>query len=1195
MDLEPGTLPPPPWGEAGGVLFSCLEAMLSDGPDQTLTPSESLLLSDWPAASEALTQLRGRVPDSLIHGLPGSARAFFLAWAYFHLKEQVPWVVVTATREEALALQGDLVTWLPGVDVRLCPSWEVLPLDVEEPDAELIGERLRAFLMLQKGDPGIVVAPLIGALQGTLPPGEWLDRLLIIRKGTELSADLDARLIALGFERVGQVMEAGQFAVRGGLVDLAPPGSPSGPVRIERFGDVVESIRHLDLTSQRSSGEVDEAAVFPAHEVVLSPEIRRAVLSRLRDKLREESLWARMASDLLASTGRFPGWEWHALGVLAEGKKASCLWDHVPEKARVIVLEPAAVMEQAENLVARMDDWDEEAKEEGADLFPVRGMFGDMAFLERALAGGQASGLGLLLQEIPGGTVRNRVTVPARAMAPYYGKFASFVSDVKKGAKEGVVTHLLCHNRGERDRLRELMTEEGLSIRGTGAIDAPLALSIGEIEQGFVVDDLGIQVLPDHDLFRRYRVSRHPRRRRSIAEGRPLASLTELAVGSLAIHVDHGLCRYRGLTPLAVDGVTKDYIQLEFADTEKVYLPTDQIALVQKYVGAEGSPALAKLGGEAWKRTKDRVRKRVAEVARELVALYQARATATKTPLPPDTPWQGEFEDSFAYDLTPGQFRSIRDVKRDLQSGKPMDRLLCGDVGYGKTEVAMRAAFKVVQDKRQVALLAPTTILAQQHTHTFRERMAEYPVRIGMLSRFVAPKDQKEVLAAAASGHLDIIVGTHRLLMKDLRFARLGLLIIDEEHRFGVAQKERLKRLKRDVDVLTLTATPIPRTLHMSLSGIREVSVIDTPPANRLSVATHIGPFEPRMAAEAVRRELHREGQVFYVHNHVRDIERVADRLHKLVPEARLAVAHGQLSEHELEAVMMRFVAGESDVLVCTSIIESGLDMPRVNTLIVERSDVFGLAQLYQLKGRVGRTDRQAYAYFFHPPREKGAMREMARKRLEALQEFRALGSGMHIAMRDMEIRGAGNLLGMDQHGHMDAVGLDLYSSMLASAVAREKGEEILEDFHPEISLAITAFLPGGYIPEEVVKVDFYRRLVDAGTEAEVEAIASELVDRFGPLPEPAQILLKVAAVRPSLKRLGIQRLEELSGWVTLTWHDARIPSTEVVAGWMKKVPPSRIRFDPENRNTVSFRIHKGNEPEATRLDAVRNLLREFG
>jgi transcription-repair coupling factor (superfamily II helicase) len=1151
--------------------------------DPRLNPSLTLLDAVWPAAERALEPLLRRAPRTLVHGLPGSSRAFFLAWAFRHMPGKDPWVVVTPNREEALALQGDLTTWLPGVEVRLCPSWEVLPLDVEEPDAELVGERLRAFLLLQQGGPGIVVAPLVGALQGTLPPTEWLDRLLLVRKGMELPRDLEQRLAALGFERAGQVLEAGQFAVRGGLVDLAPPGSPSGPVRIERFGDVVDSIRHLDLTSQRSSGEVAEVSVFPAHEVVMTPAIRASIVSRLRDKAREDSLWARMAGELLDSSGRFPGWEWHVLGAMSGARPASCLWDHVPPGARVIVLEPAAVAQQAEDLSARIDEWGAEAAEEGADLFPVRGLFGDAVFLRDALAAGRAVGLGLLPQELFGEAAQG-FPVAARLLPPYYGKFASFVSDVRKASAGGVATHLLCHNRGERDRMRELMAEEGI---------APV-LSVGEVEQGFALDDLAFQVLPDHDLFRRYRVSRHPRRRRSIAEGRPLASLSELAVGSLAVHVDHGLCLYRGLTPLTVDAVTKDYIQLEFADTEKVYLPTDQIALVQRYVGAEGSTPLAKLGGEAWNRTKERVRKRVAEVARDLVALYQARAQAVKTPLPPDTPWQGEFEDSFAYDLTPGQARCIREIKKDLQSGRPMDRLLCGDVGYGKTEVAMRAAFKVVQDRRQVAVLAPTTILAQQHAHTFRERMAEYPVRIGMLSRFVPAREQKAVLAAAAAGDLDIVVGTHRLLMKDVRFARLGLLVVDEEHRFGVAQKERLKRLKRDVDVLALTATPIPRTLHMSLSGIREVSVIDTPPENRLSVSTHIGPFDPRMVAEAVRREMHREGQVFYVHNHVRDIERVADRLHRMVPEARLAVAHGQLTEHELESVMAGFVAGESDVLVCTSIVESGLDMPRVNTLIVERSDVFGLAQLYQLKGRVGRTDRQAYAYFFHPPAGKGAMREMARKRLEALQEFRALGSGMHIALRDLEIRGAGNLLGLDQHGHLDAVGLGLYSSMLSAAVAREKGEEVLEDPHPEISIAVTAFLPDGYVPVEVVKVDFYRRLVDAATEAEVEAVREELVDRFGPLPPPATVLMKVALLRPRLRRLGLRRLEEQSGWVTLTWHPARAPEAAVVAGWVRRTPPARLRFDPKDPHTVSFRIIKGNEPDEARLDAVGNLLREL-
>ncbi|MGH7738595.1 MAG: transcription-repair coupling factor, partial [bacterium] len=687
------------------------------------------------------------------------------------------------------------------------------------------------------------------------------------------------------------------------------------------------------------------------------------------------------------------------------------------------------------------------------------------------------------------------------------------------------------------------------------------------------------------------RGGRH-RGRRAIAGGKPLAGLSELGLGDWAVHVDCGLCLYRGLTPLTIDGVTREYIQLEFADSEKIYLPTDQIALVQRYIGAEGSPVLSKLGNEQWGRTKAKVRREIEAIARELMALYSTRQTLKKKPVSADTPWQHEFEDAFLYELTPGQHHAVKDVKRDMESERPMDRLVCGDVGYGKTEVAMRAAFKAVQDKKQVAVLVPTTILAQQHYNTFKERMAEYPVDIQLLSRFKRPSEIKKTIESTREGKTDIVIGTHRLLGKDVRFNRLGLLIIDEEHRFGVAQKEKLKSLKTDVDVLTLTATPIPRTLHMSLSGIREISIIDTPPQNRLSVSTHVGPMDDRLVAEAIRREMNREGQVFYVHNHVRDIERIADQLHKLVPEAKLAVAHGQLSEHELESIMMDFVDREYHVLVCTSIIESGLDMPNVNTLIVERTDLFGLSQLHQLKGRVGRTNRQAYAYFFYP--RHLALRELAQKRLEVLQEFSSLGSGMHIAMKDMEIRGAGNVLGSQQHGTLDSIGFDLYSRMLSQELSQLKGEETAADFTPLLSLGLSAYLPKDYIPEEAVKIEFYRRLVETQDEAGLLEIGEELKDRFGEPPAEAQLLIRIAALRPRVKALGIQRLEALGGWVALQWHPDLAPAPAQVEKWMKQWPPTRIRFSPNDARSISFRVSKGEEGPEGRLATVQNLLKDL-
>ncbi len=1161
-------------------------------PIETPSPKAPLALGEfpWKAAEEALPFLEKRSPHTLLQGTPNSAKAFLLAWLYRKLKEKQPWLVVTPTREEALVLQDDLATWLPEIPVLLCPSWEVLPQDVETPDPELIGERQRVFFNLLRETPCLVLAPLLGALQGTLPPEQWLEEILILKKGSEAPSDLRERLVNLGYESVPQVLRLGQFAARGGILDLASPGSPSGPVRLEFFGDTLESIRPLDILNQRSGGNLEEVHVFPAHEIVLKPGTRQTLKQALREKSQLDpegpsARWAKDALELFQQNSQFPGWEWQALGALAE---RACLFDFLPVKARVFLLEPLALERKWEDLQVTLRGCDHQAREDGSDLYSAEDLFSDIRFLKEALAKGQASALAQLEQDLFKKDPGKSLSIPARSLVPYHGKFATFVSDLKKWIAAGSQVLLWCHNKGERERLSELLRQEGVAPKGNAQLSFPL----GEVEDGFLLEDPSLVVIPDHGLFRRYRGGRK-QRTRTVSGGKPIASLSEIALGDWTVHVECGICLYRGLTPLTVDGITREYIQLEFAESEKVYLPTDQIGMIQRYIGSEGSPVLSKLGGEQWSRAKAKVKREIEAVARELMALYSTRQVLKKKPFSPDSPWQMEFEDSFPYELTPGQHLSVRDIKKDMESERVMDRLVCGDVGYGKTEVAMRAAFKAVQDKRQVALLVPTTVLAQQHFNTFKERMAEYPVEVRMLSRFRSAAEVRKAIEEVRQGKADILIGTHRLLGKDVKFHDLGLLIIDEEHRFGVAQKEKMKSLKHDVDVLTLTATPIPRTLHMSLSGIREISVIDTPPRNRRSVLTQVAPLDDRLVAEAIRREMNREGQVFYVHNHVRDIERVADRLHKLVPEAKLALAHGQLTEHELESVMMDFVDKEYQVLVCTSIIESGLDMPNVNTLIVERSDSFGLAQLYQLKGRVGRTDRQAYAYFFYP--RHVTLRELAQKRLEVLQEFSTLGSGMHIAMKDMEIRGAGNVLGTRQHGNMDSIGFDLYSRMLSQEVAHLKGEESPEEFTSQISLGVTAYFPKDYIQDETVKIEFYRALAEAGEEVEITRIEEELKDRFGPLPLEARMLLKVAAFRPRAKKLGLLRLEAQGGWVSLTWHPAHAPEPGVAEKWFKQWPPARIRFSSQDANSVSFRVMKGDEGPEKQMEAVGRLLEGLG
>ncbi len=1156
----------------------------TDSKPNPLTPTSPLVLAklDWPEAEQSLAALKSMKPRTLLQGIPGSSKAFLVAWFYQHLQEDQPWLIMTPTRDEALGLQDDLFSWMPDIPILLCPSWEIMPQDVETPDPELIGERQRCFYQLLQGGACVIITTLQGALQQTLPASEWLDQVLVLRKDQDAPSDLKERLVALGYESVTQVVELGQFAMRGGILDLASPGSPSGPVRLEFFGETLVSVRPLNILNQRSGGDISEVYVFPAHEVVVKAETSQNLKAALREKMKEESRWATSALELFTQTRTFPGWEWQAVGALPERQ---CLLDYLPDKSRLLLLEPLALERKYEELSDKLDACDRQAREEKSDLFPARHLFNDLRSVQKALESGKAFAIGQIVQDLIGEKPDFEFSFQARSLNPYYGKFGAFINDLKKWIAGNERVVLWCHNRGERERLSELLREEKIDPKGTPS----LFLALGEVEQGFSLDGIGLKVLPDHDLFRRYRGRRH-RRIRTVSGGKALSSLNELSLGDWAVHLDCGICLYRGLTPLTIDEVTRDYIQLEFADNEKIYLPTDQIGLIQRYIGSEGSPVLSKLGGEQWSRTKTKIKKEIEAVARELMALYSTRQAMRKQPFSVDSPWQNEFEDAFLYTLTPGQYQAVVDVKKDMESDRVMDRLVCGDVGYGKTEVAMRAAFKAVQDKRQVAVLVPTTILAQQHFNTFKDRMADYPVKIALLSRFRSPKEIKETLDKAREGEIDILIGTHRLIMKDVKLPNLGLLVIDEEHRFGVAQKEKMKSIKKDVDVLTLTATPIPRTLHMSLSGIREISVIDTPPRNRMSVLSQVAPMDDKLLGEAIRREINREGQVFYVHNHVKDIERIADHLHAVVPEAKLAVAHGQLQEHELESIMMDFIDREYDVLVCTSIIESGLDMPNVNTLIVERADHMGLSQLYQLKGRVGRTDRQAYAYFFYP--RHMTLKELAQKRLEVLQEFSSLGSGLHIAMKDMEIRGAGNVLGTQQHGNMEAIGFELYSRMLSQEVAHLKGESFTDDFTPQLTLGVTAYFPKEYIPDEGLKIEFYRRLAEAGES--LSGIEEELKDRFGPLPPEAQMLLTVASFRPLTKGLGVQRLEAQGGWVSLQWHPSHSPDPARVQKWFKQYPPSRIRFSPQDPNTVSFRVAKGDETQEQRLAAVERLLKDL-
>jgi transcription-repair coupling factor (superfamily II helicase) len=747
--------------------------------------------------------------------------------------------------------------------------------------------------------------------------------------------------------------------------------------------------------------------------------------------------------------------------------------------------------------------------------------------------------------------------VVASAWDPVVGDGSGLIQRLVSLQRDGFQVVVGADGAGSAERLRERLAAEGVSAR---VVVAPL-------ERGTVLraDAVKLAILAESDLTGRRRAHRRARPRRRDTEG----FFDDLKVGDYVVHHQHGVARYGGMVKRAIGGVERDYLLLEYKGDDRLYVPSDQIDAVRHYTGGE-APTLNRLGGDGWQRTKAKVRAAVAEIAQELVVLYQKRRREPGHAFSPDTPWQRELEEAFPYQETPDQDKAIADVKADMEASAPMDRLVCGDVGFGKTEIAIRAAFKAVQDGTQAAVLVPTTLLAQQHYQTFSDRFAGYPVRVEVLSRFLTPAQARKVIEGLESGDVDVVIGTHRLLSADVTFKRLGLLVVDEEQRFGVAHKEQIKQLRTGVDVLTLTATPIPRTLEMSLTGIRDLTLLHTPPAERQPILTYVGEHDERAIAEAIRRELLREGQVFFVHNRVQDIDQAAARVRDLVPEARVAIAHGQMDEGSLERVVLDFWEGEYDVLVCTTIIESGIDMPTVNTLVVDRADLLGLGQLHQIRGRVGRSGQRAYAYLLHP-RDR-VLTEEAYERLKTIGEATELGSGFKIAMRDLEIRGAGNLLGTGQSGHIAAVGYDLYCQMVNEVVAELKGEEVREPAEIKLDLPLDASLPRAYVPKEELRLEAYRRLAAVTTEAEVADIRAEWVDRYGPVPEEAAALLDVARLRAESARLDLREVNVVrtTGFGAPTWT-ARISPVKLKVSEevrLKRLVPKAVH-KPDLRQLV--------------------------
>ncbi|MEY3111652.1 MAG: hypothetical protein RIT23_783 [Actinomycetota bacterium] len=1022
-------------------------------------------------------------------------------------------VVATPTGTAAQMIHDDLVHYVGADNALLFPAWETLPFERVSPSVESMGKRLEVLWRLRASDKPRIVVGSVRALLQKLAPGATTREPIIVRRGTDVNADhLMERLIADGYRREDLVEHRGECAQRGSIIDVFP-STTDAPIRIDLWGDEVDRLTTFNVNDQRSADDLDEIVIFPAREVELTNEVRERAQS-----LMASEPWGVEQWDRLAEGQQFEGMEsW--LPWLVE--RDELLTDILGSDTRLVLVEPRRMHARAVDLLAEEADlaralastWAREENREFPRLHVEPERLLDTTSSSRSLSL-------VLPAEAP-----TAAQVSATGWGPATADAEATAARVRGLVGDGWTVALCAESAGSARRFVEVFNENGVAVVDLARVPNADMTKPGvyvvesALHTGCSLPGARVSVISESDLTgrrRTHRVARAPKRDSS-------SVFQDLKPGDFVVHHIHGVGKYEGMVTRAIGGSERDYLLLSYKDGDKLYVPTDHIDAVRQYIGGE-TPTLHRLGGSDFARAKQRVRSAVREIAQELVVLYQKRVNAPGHAFAPDTPWQDEMEAAFPFVETPDQRTAIELVKSDMERTVPMDRLVCGDVGFGKTEVAVRAAFKCIQDGKQVAVLVPTTLLAAQHGNTFAERFRGYPIRVEVLSRFLTTAQAKKVVAGLASGEIDCVIGTHRLLQEKVKFKDLGLLVVDEEQRFGVQHKEAMKKLKTNVDVLTLSATPIPRTLEMSLVGIRDLSLLQTPPADRQPILTYVGEQDDRVAVEAIRRELLRDGQVFWVHNRVQSIEDRAQRLRELVPEARIAIAHGQMDEGRLEQTVIDFWEGNFDVLVCTTIIESGIDMPTVNTLVVERADLLGLGQLHQIRGRVGRSGSRAYAYLFHP-RDKTLSQE-AYERLKTIGEATDLGSGFKIAMRDLEIRGAGNLLGEAQSGHIAAVGYDLYCQLVTEAVAEMKGEEI-PPVIPELKLDVPsdAFLPTEYVPREESRLDAYRRLAGVRSHSDVDDIEREWLDRYGKLPAPAEALLRVGRLRAECHRIGLREV----------------------------------------------------------------------
>ncbi|WP_200804884.1 transcription-repair coupling factor [Anaerosalibacter sp. Marseille-P3206] len=1141
-------------------------------------------LKNMTSYKKLVEEIKSNISPISIHGIGIENIGHIVYGVRQEIDRQV--LVIASDEVKAKKIFEDLKKF-ENDNVEFFPSREVVFYDIEAFSYETVHKRLNVLTRLSRGEKIVVVTHIEALLSKILSNSLFHKYTEEINYGDTVDLyELLNSFVTKGYERVTTIEGVGQFSVRGGIIDFFPPYSKN-PFRIELFDDEVDSIRTFDLIGQRSIENVAKVYITPTKEILMLDIYKDEVATNMENDL--EDVISKFKNNQIVGDKLEEKFKKY-IETVREGLSVSnvdmivpyipnnqlgCLVDYLSEESIVLIDEPSRV-EMSTNEKKNEFNFKFADVYESGELLPKhQDIFFDFEMIKKAIKKQICITTSALLKSDDVFRPQSIIGITSKSMQSFHNKIDFLVEELNHYKYRGYKTIIFSGTLDRGKRLETVLREKGIECvyvedSNREIKTSQIFITEGSIHRGFEYPNIKFALISDKEV---YGTIKRKTRKPTKKDREKIVSFSDLKIGDYVVHENHGIGQYLGIEQLDIQGIKKDYMTIKYQGKDKLYVPIDQMNLIQRYIGSDSNkPKVNKLSSSEWTKTKAKAKKAIEDMAKELLELYAKREVSTGYAFSKDTPWQAQFEDVFPYEETEAQLRCIEEIKGDMEKQKPMDRLLCGDVGYGKTEVAIRAAFKAIMDNKQVAFLVPTTILAQQHYNTIIERFGDFPVKVGMLSRFRTQAQQKKDLADLRKGNLDIIVGTHRLLSKDVIFNDLGLLIVDEEQRFGVKHKESLKQLKENVDVLTLTATPIPRTLHMSLIGIRDMSVIDMPPEERYPIQTYVVEYNEQLIREAIIKEIVRNGQVYFVYNRVETIDKMASIIKKLVPEARVAVAHGQMGERQLESIMLDFLEGDYDVLVCTTIIETGLDIPNVNTIIVNNADKMGLSQLYQLRGRVGRSNRLAYAYLMYE-RNK-VLSEVAEKRLKAIKEFTEFGSGFKIAMRDLEIRGAGNLLGLEQHGHIEAIGYDLYVKFLNETIRRFKGEDHQELVDTTIELNVDGFIPDRYIKEGEIKIEIYKKIASIETVEDYDDLVEELIDRFGDIPVQVDNLMKISYIKYVSSRLGIISITQIKDGIKLELSSSNNITASLIHELSKEYG-RRIYFDLSNKPSFRFRPGK--------------------